>query len=85
MQIIWSDGSDTEIEFRKLRFECRCAECVDEWTRERRIKLEQIPAGIYPTKIAPVGRYAIQIAWNDGHKTGIYPFDLLYDLTHANS
>ena len=31
------------------------------------------------TKIEPVGSYAIQLAFSDGHDTGIYSWDLLYD------
>ena len=30
-------------------------------------------------KIEPVGSYAIQLAFSDGHDTGIYSWDLLYD------
>ena len=28
----------------------------------------------------PVGRYAVQITWTDGHSTGIYSFDFLRSL-----
>ena len=31
------------------------------------------------TKIEPVGQYAIQFTFSDGHDTGIYSWDLLYD------
>jgi DUF971 family protein len=31
------------------------------------------------TKLEPVGRYAIQPTFSDGHSTGIYSWDLLYD------
>ena len=31
------------------------------------------------TKIEPVGSYAIQLTFSDGHDTGIYSWDLLYD------
>jgi DUF971 family protein len=27
--------------------------------------------------VRPVGRYAIQITWEDGHNTGIYTYDRL--------
>ncbi len=27
--------------------------------------------------VVPVGRYAIQIRWGDGHDTGIYTYDSL--------
>jgi DUF971 family protein len=29
--------------------------------------------------IEPVGSYAIQLTFSDGHDTGIYSWDLLYD------
>lgn len=31
------------------------------------------------TKIEPVGNYAVQLTFSDGHDTGIYSWDLLYD------
>jgi len=30
------------------------------------------------TKLEPVGRYAVQPTFSDGHSTGIYSWDLLY-------
>ena len=30
--------------------------------------------------IVPVGNYAIQIIYDDGHDTGIYSFEYLYEL-----
>ena len=31
-------------------------------------------------RIEPVGTYAVQLYFSDGHDTGIYSWDLLYDL-----
>jgi len=31
-------------------------------------------------KVWPIGNYAIGMAWGDGHNSGIYPFDLLFEL-----
>lgn len=31
------------------------------------------------TRIEPVGSYAVQLTFSDGHDTGIYSWDLLYD------
>ncbi len=31
------------------------------------------------TKIEPVGNYAVQLTFSDGHDTGIYSWDLLYE------
>ncbi|MCC7083045.1 MAG: DUF971 domain-containing protein [Burkholderiales bacterium] len=30
-------------------------------------------------RVEPVGNYALQLAFSDGHDTGIYSFDLLYE------
>lgn len=85
MSIVWSTGETTAVPFVELRFGCRCAECVDEWTRRRRITREQIRPDVRPTLVEAVGRYAIKIDWSDGHKTGIYTYDLLYEIATGKS
>jgi ATP-binding protein involved in chromosome partitioning len=35
---------------------------------------KEVPLDVQPVKIAPVGRYGIQIHWSDGHSTGILTF-----------
>lgn len=32
------------------------------------------------TSIVPVGNYAVQLVFSDGHDSGIYSWDILYDL-----
>ncbi len=80
MAIVWNTGENSTILFKTLRFYCRCAACVDEWTRERKIEMKDIRDDIKPTHVEPVGRYAIQIDWNDGHRTGIYTYDMLREI-----
>ena len=80
MSVAWDNGEVTLIPFVELRFQCRCAECVDEWSRVRKLQRSQIKPDIKPMSVEIVGRYAVQIHWADGHRTGIYPFDLLYDI-----
>ena len=80
LAITWSDGHRSRYEVRALRLACGCARCVDEWSGEERIDAASIPADVHPLKIEPVGRYAIQIDWSDGHDTGIYPFRRLREL-----
>lgn len=85
MLIKWNDGELSTIPFVELRFQCRCAECVDEWTRERRVVRSKIPVNIKPVQVESVGRYAIQCTWSDGHRAGIYPFELLYSIAKGTS
>lgn len=77
LQISWKDGVVSEIEPRVLRLLCPCAGCVDERSGVRMLTPGMIPGDIAPAAIHPVGRYALQFVWNDGHRTGIYPFEYL--------
>lgn len=81
--IRWADGVESTFQVRALRLACGCAACIDEWTGENTLDPESVPADIHPVKIEPVGRYAIQIDWSDGHVTGIYPFERLRALDDA--
>jgi DUF971 family protein len=78
--IAWSDGHQSRYQVRNIRLNCHCANCVDEWTREKRVSEESIPKDIRPSKIESVGRYALNIIWSDGHSTGIYTFEQLRSL-----
>lgn len=78
--IVWNDGHNSLFNVRKLRLACRCANCIDEWTREKILKDESVPDDIKPVRIEPVGRYAFKFDWTDGHNTGIYTFDVLRKL-----
>jgi ATP-binding protein involved in chromosome partitioning len=80
LAITWGDGHESRYEVRALRLACACAECVDEWTGAGRLDEASVPADVAPVRIQPVGRYAIQIEWSDGHATGIYPFRRLREL-----
>ncbi len=75
--IVWSDGHCSFYRVRSLRLNCRCAHCVDEWTREKILDDEKVPADIRPKRIESVGRYALRFVWSDGHDTGFYTFDSL--------
>ncbi len=77
IRVKWADGHDSFYPNPYLRESCNCASCVHEWTGEKVIRPEMIPADIRPTAISAVGNYAIHIDWSDGHTTGIYPFDYL--------
>ncbi|MDH5528247.1 MAG: DUF971 domain-containing protein [Nitrospirota bacterium] len=78
--VTWSDGHRSDFSNHYLRTKCQCASCVDEWTRKPLLDPATIPADIHADQIQPVGNYAIQPSWSDGHTTGIYSFTLLRKL-----
>jgi ATP-binding protein involved in chromosome partitioning len=83
VEIEWSDGLKTHHSARELRWQCPCASCVNELTGERQIRLEWIPQDTSAKGFYPVGRYAVQIVWSDGHATGLYGYEYLRQLQPA--
>ncbi len=80
VEIEWSDGHRSKLEFRPLRQACPCALCVDEMTGAPRLDPESVPRDVHPRDVRTVGRYALQFQWSDGHNTGLYTFDTLRAL-----
>ena len=80
LAITWTDGRTDKFDVVKLRRSCPCASCIDEWTREQRLKPEDVPDTVRPLKIESVGSYALKIFFSDGHSTGIYTFQMLRGL-----
>ena len=77
ISILWNDGKSSRYEARALRLLCPCAACVNEITGARTLKPEAVPADVKPLALNLVGRYAIHVAWSDGHNTGLYGFEYL--------
>jgi DUF971 family protein len=80
MLLSWNTGDAFSVPYVELRLYCPCANCVDEHTGERTIQRSAIDPSIRPTGVQLIGRYAIQINWNDGHSTGMYHYDRLFEL-----
>jgi DUF971 family protein len=85
LKIDWSDGASTFATWRQLRTNCPCASCIDERAKPadpfRILSPQELTAGSpEPVSMKPIGHYAYQITWNDGHSTGIYPVELLRRL-----
>ena len=78
--LTFDTGEEFQIPTLELRFECPCAACVDEMTGKRTLRREALKPDMKIVKIEPVGRYGIHIEWSDGHRTGMYHFDTLYQI-----
>ena len=85
LKIEWSDGVATFATWQHLRANCPCASCIEERAKPadpfRVLTPQEVAAGPpAPVAMTPVGHYAYQITWNDGHSTGIYPVEQLRQL-----
>ena len=82
--IIWQDGSESKIGLEYLRKECPCASCKGETVLLKTYRppkqLFNNPEMFKVKDISTVGGYAIQITWKDGHNTGIYTYNYLFQL-----
>lgn len=79
----WSDGTRTQVEARRLRQYCPCAECVEEWSGKRTFDVETIPQGMKVLSAEAVGNYALSFTFGDSHRTGIFQWSYLKDLSTA--
>lgn len=67
-----------------LRDACPCAGCIEEGTGRKILDTATIPADIRPLEVKPVGSYAVQIQWSDGHGSGIYSWETLRRLSQID-
>jgi DUF971 family protein len=79
LRLTWPGGREATVPALRLRDLCPCAGCVEEGTGKKLLDPATIPADIRPAQILPVGNYAVQIHWSDGHSTGIYSWRSLRD------
>ncbi len=81
MRILWNDGHESRFPYASLRDACPCATCREERALKQRDPFQIVTTGatqvMEPTHLSTVGNYALNIEWSDGHRTGIYPWDML--------
>ncbi len=77
LRIVWPGGPEVLLPPAQLRDQCPCAACIEEGTGRKILDPATIPADIRPLEIRPVGNYAVQIQWSDGHGSGIYTWATL--------
>ena len=86
IQINWADGHASVYDLTYLRRACPCVECQP-W-KEGMGEVGKSPESVRNATghlnaigdVSPVGGYAIQFYWADGHSTGIYDWGYLRDL-----
>ena len=78
--ILWEDGSSSVVQNLLLRQICPCAFCsgeTDVLGKRYGGEKQNINMDIFIVRYKQVGYYGIQFFFSDGHKDGIYTFDLL--------
>jgi len=80
LDLTMAQGETIRIPAGRLRAACKCAHCI-------RARIDGVFPdrfdGIAITEVFPIGDYAINIGFSDGHARGIYPWQLLLDLKPA--
>lgn len=93
IKIDWKDGHTSDYSLAWLRDECPCAHCTGaHGTQPARTNyaagtaapgnspFPMFKPALRMLSVEPVGTYAIQIAWSDGHSSGIYSWDHLRSI-----
>jgi DUF971 family protein len=89
LQVSWSDGAVHRIPWKTLRDRCPCATCRLKRAEPPKppapaplfniLKVEEVQP-IRATAMTPVGNYAYQISFSDGHNSGIYTLEWLREI-----
>ncbi len=78
MELVFSDGSRFELSYELLRVYSPSAEVRGHGPGQEVLQVGKREVGI--TELEPVGNYAVQPTFSDGHSTGIYSWDYLFWL-----
>jgi len=78
LEISYSDGESFELSYEFLRVHSPSAEVQGHGPGQGVLQVGKEDVTI--THVEPVGSYAIQPSFDDGHDTGIYSWETLYDM-----
>lgn len=87
LEIIWSDGKKMDYPYCVLRMACPCATCREKKRAETAkpkgllqvlSAAETVPLAV--TQMRPVGNYAYNITFSDGHSSGLFTMELLREI-----
>jgi DUF971 family protein len=78
MEIAFADGKLFKLPFEFLRVYSPSAEVRGHGPGQEVLQIGK--KNIEITHIEPVGTYAVQLVFSDGHDTGLYSWDYLYNM-----
>jgi DUF971 family protein len=78
LEIVFDDGRQFRLPYEFLRVSSPSAEVRGHGPGQETLQVGKRDIAI--ASVEPVGHYAIRPTFSDGHDTGIYSWDYLYDL-----
>ena len=78
LELVFDDGKKFNLSCEYLRVYSPSAEVAGHGPGQEVLQVGKEDVNI--SALEPVGNYAIKIIFDDGHSTGIYTWDYLYDL-----
>lgn len=78
LEIAFDDGNRFEMSFEFLRVHSPSAEVRGHGPGQETLQAGKKNVDI--TRIEPVGQYAVALVFSDGHDSGIYSWDYLYEI-----
>ncbi|MEZ5536557.1 MAG: DUF971 domain-containing protein [Thiolinea sp.] len=78
LEISWPDGETHVMSCEYLRVNSPSAEVRGHGPGQEKLQIGKENVNI--TAIEPVGHYAVKLVFDDNHDSGLYDWNLLYDL-----
>tara|TARA_R110000823_G_scaffold125385_8_gene252120 strand:- start:7179 stop:7568 length:390 start_codon:yes stop_codon:yes gene_type:complete len=78
LELCYANGESYRLSGEYLRVHSPSAEVMGHGPGEEVLQSGKLNVGI--SDIRPVGHYAVQLVFDDGHDTGLYSWEYLYDL-----
>lgn len=78
LEVTFDDGSHFRLPCEYLRVHSPSAEVQGHGPGQGVLQVNKEDVNI--TRIEPVGNYAVRLYFDDGHHTGLYTWDYLYEL-----
>ena len=84
LAVKWNDGAEHFVSLKLLRQACPCASCAGETDVMGNVakgpEMKFTDASFRIKHIQPIGGYAFQIFWDDGHSSGLYSIEYLREV-----
>ena len=78
LEIVFDDGAHFHLSCEFLRVYSPSAEVRGHGVGQEILQVGKEDVNI--VNIEPIGQYAVRLSFSDGHNTGLYSWDYLYDL-----